>query len=746
MKSNDNQTEPTKRAAPQRKTIWRNIVLLFVNIILVVGVVFAALFYSNSVLQQKSQMKVSAFCTMMESMKQVSENYLISEKGYVDDWAQYISNQHMTVDEALDYIRSTNTHADRVAHIVNLEDWSARTTYYTGDKSWVHNYEKMYANNQTSSKDLLKKMQENYDDDNGEINVIGKYRSEDIQRTVVSVGARVTIREKNGKDKDYLLLRLMPVEYLQKAWAHLTNFANTEISLIVRDGGYVVQAPGMRGRNFLQFIRSYNFPDDYNKMYDLEKEMANSDTGLLQYKNSTGTECYYYYSALTEGSDIRILGSIPVSKTKAETMDWSIILIICGTILVLVLINGTYIYFINRNLRKTAEIAEAANMAKTQFLSAMSHDIRTPMNAVLGMTEIAKHHIDDPKYVKACLDKISVSGNHLLTLINDILDISKVESGEVMLNITGFSLKEMLGEINLMIALSARKKDLSYRMELLNITKDRLMGDPLRIRQVLINLLTNAVKYTDEGGYVLFSVREHTGENSDTISLEFLIEDNGIGMSEAFQKNMYASFTRATDSRINTIQGFGLGLAIAHQMVDLMDGTISCVSEEGKGTAFTVVLQLPVSEETPQEELPAAEEAEQQKQKEFRGMRVLVVEDNDLNWEIIHVLLSEYGILSDRVENGQRCLDRLNNEYAHRYEAVLMDVQMPIMNGREATRQMRQSDNPYIKEMPVIAMTADAFAEDVQESLAAGMNGHIPKPVDINQVLTFLRKIKNHTL
>ena len=394
-------------------------------------------------------------------------------------------------------------------------------------------------------------------------------------------------------------------------------------------------------------------------------------------------------------------------------------------------------------LIRAREKAQESDRLKSAFLANMSHEIRTPLNAIVGFSSLLTATENETER-KEFISIIETNNQLLLQLVSDILDLSKIEANTLEFNYQNVDLNQLAKDVeNTVRGRLQTGVALQFVPE---VPVCYVQTEHNRLSQVLINLLTNAVKYTDEGGYVLFSVREYTGENSDTVSLEFLIEDNGLGMSEAFQKNMYASFTRATDSRINTIQGSGLGLAIAHQMVDLMDGTISCVSEEGKGTAFTVVLQLPVSEETPQEELPAAEEAEQQKQKEFRGMRVLVVEDNDLNWEIIHVLLSEYGILSDRVENGQRCLDRLNNEYAHRYEAVLMDVQMPVMNGREATRQMRQSDNPYIKEMPVIAMTADAFAEDVQESLAAGMNGHISKPVDINQVLTFLRKIKNHTL
>ena len=729
----------------QKKKSRKNMILILCNVILGLGMILTAFLYSRYNQEQRNAMKVDAFCTTVESMKQVSENYLATEKGYVNDWAAYISSQHMTAEEALDYIRTTNTHEDRVAHLVDMEDMTARATTEWNGSPWIHCYEEIAKQNTEYSNNFLKKMQDMFNEEEDKVLVLGKYRVGELQWTVVSVGTRVTIREENGADRDYLLLRLIPVEYLQKSWIFPTEFPTAEIGLIARDGGYVVQSASLRSRSFTDFIRGYNFQEDYNKVNELEERLQTEDSGLMIYKDSAGRDSYFYYSCLGQDSNVCILGYIPVAEVKTDATDWGVVLLICGTLGLLIIIDGSHILSINRKLRHAVSLAEKANMAKTQFLSSMSHDIRTPMNAVIGMTEIARHHLDDPKYVEDCLNKVAISGNHLLTLINDILDISKVESGKMTLNPRAFSLQSNVEEMADMVRHAAEEKKLILSVEIHDILQDSLLGDPLRIRQIMINLLNNAVKYTEAGGTVRFEVQQRSVENTPgEVETCFVVADNGIGMTEEFQKTMYSSFSRATDSRINTIQGSGLGLAIAKQMVELMKGTIQCVSAPGEGTVFTVKLLLPAAEEVPEVENTPVEENGQSG--EFTGMRVLVAEDNQLNWEILQILLEEYGIEADRAENGKVCVEMLNDPDKAPYDIVLMDVQMPVMDGREATRKLRESSDPYVKNIPVVAITADAFAEDITACMEAGMDGHISKPVDIRQVVPYLRKTKNGTL
>lgn len=729
----------------RKKKSRKNIILILCNMILVLGMILTAYFYSRYNQEQKNAMKVDAFCTTVEAMKQVSENYLSTEKGYVDDWAAYISGSHMTAEEALEYIRTTNTHTDRAAHLVDMEDMSARSTTERNGTYWVHCYDEMLKQNTVYSSNFLNKMQEMFSGETDKVPVLGKYRVGELQRTVVSVGTKVTIREEDGSDRDYLLLRLIPVEYLQKSWVFPTEFPTAEIGLITRDGGYVIQSPSLRSSNFTSFIRAYNFQDDYNKVDELAEQLETEDTGLMIYQDSAGRDSYFYYSSLGQDSDVCILGYIPVADVQTDTTDWRIVLIVCGTLGLLILIDGHHILTINRKLRHAVELAERANMAKTQFLSSMSHDIRTPMNAVIGMTEIARHHLDDPAYVEDCLNKVATSGNHLLTLINDILDISKVESGKMTLNPRAFSLQGNVEEMADMVRHDAEEKQLTLSVEFHDILQDTLFGDPLRVRQIMINLLNNAVKYTESGGKIRFEVWQNPVDG-DTGGVEtiFVVADNGIGMTEEFQKNMYSSFSRATDSRINTIQGSGLGLAIAKQMAELMNGTIQCDSAPGEGTIFTVTLWLPAAQEAPEIETVPVEESGQTG--EFTGMRVLVAEDNQLNWEILQILLEEYGIETDRAENGEICVHLLKAAEAVRYDMVLMDVQMPVMDGREATRRLRNSSDPYVRNIPVVAITADAFAEDISACMEAGMDGHVSKPVDMKQVVPYLRKAKNGTL
>ena len=370
---------------------------------------------------------------------------------------------------------------------------------------------------------------------------------------------------------------MLPVDYLKNAWAFPTEYKSAEISLINSNGEYVIQSPSMKSRTFYDYIRGYNFQNDYNKVDELANKIKSSDSGLLQYKDYRNENCYWYYSSFGKNLDLYIIGYIPVKDIDSVNMNWSIVAIICGTVLFLTILDTFYILSINHRLRKAASEAEHASQAKTQFLSTISHDIRTPMNGVLGMTQIAKKHLNDPEYMGECLDKVSLAGNHLLTLINDILDISKIESGKMAISIEPFSLKDCVNEVVSIIRPQAEYKGISLEVNMHDIIYETLSADPLRLNQIITNLLTNAVKYTDNGGKVLFDISQsRLPDDDEKIRLKIVVSDNGIGMTKEFQETMYNSFTRALDSRTNKIQGTGLGLAIIKQLVDLMNGSIDC--------------------------------------------------------------------------------------------------------------------------------------------------------------------------
>ncbi len=392
----------------------------------------------------------------------------------------------------------------------------------------------------------------------------------------------------------------------------------------------------------------------------------------------------------------------------------------------------------NHRLAAAAKAERAANEAKTRFLSAMSHDIRTPMNAIIGMTNLATNNIDDKEYALDCLSKVKMSSDHLLTLINDILDISKVEAGKMRLNPSEFSLEDEVNRLAEIVRPQIVDKKQTFTCQMHGLENKMVYADKLRLNQVMLNILSNAVKYTPEGGHVELDISGEASGANDDFAVVYRVKDNGIGMSEEFQRTMYDTFSREDNEPKRNIQGSGLGLSICKQMVDLMGGTIECESTAGVGTTFTVIVTLKRRED--RAPLQLQDKADEQSSAELVGLRVLVAEDNDINWEITSAVLGMSGILTERAENGQACVDMISNAEEGYYALILMDVQMPIMNGYEATKAIRAAKSSYVNSIPIIAMTADAFAEDIQRCIQMGMNDHVAKPIEVDRLLLLIKR------
>ena len=402
----------------------------------------------------------------------------------------------------------------------------------------------------------------------------------------------------------------------------------------------------------------------------------------------------------------------------------------------------------NKKLKKAKDIttealqtAENANKAKTDFLSNMSHDIRTPMNAIIGMTSLIRHDAGNKAKVIEYADKIDISSQHLLGIINDVLDMSKIEAGKTVFKYTDFSILDFITELNTIFHSQIDEKNQTLTIIKENIRHEWVNGDQVHLMQIFSNLVSNAVKYTQEGGKIQFLVEECETKSSVYAKYRFLVSDNGIGISADFKETIFDAFTRAESSVTNKIQGTGLGMAITKNLVEAMGGTIDVESELGQGSCFEVLIDLRIAEDR-KVVLTAQEEIDEPDSNTLKGMRFLCAEDNELNAEILMELLKIEGAECIICENGERVLEAFEQSAPGDYDMILMDVQMPVMNGYDATRAIRRSTHELAKTIPIIAMTANAFSEDIQYSLAAGMNAHISKPVDMKTLEKTIRRIK----
>jgi len=394
---------------------------------------------------------------------------------------------------------------------------------------------------------------------------------------------------------------------------------------------------------------------------------------------------------------------------------------------------------INEQLEQARRIAEQANDSKTRFLANMSHDIRTPMNAIIGLAELMQHHLDEPEILQNYIAKLQSSSHYLLDLISDILDLSKIESGSLELQTEPMDIGAQIEQVVTIIRprIDKRKQKLSVQSECKKF--GLLMGDPVRFRQILMNLFSNAVKYTPEGGTIAFTIREKERMEC-TRKYQFIVEDSGIGMTPEFVQHMFDPFVRA-EADVKEIQGTGLGMAITKSIIDAMDGTIHVESTPGEGSRFCVELSFEIC----REEKAGAKERDAAEEKEglvsLKGMRFLCAEDNELNAEILSAMLELEGAECTIYENGKMLTDAFEKMEPDEYDAILMDVQMPVMNGYEAAENIRNSNHPTGQKIPIIAMTANAFSDDVQRCLDAGMNAHIAKPIDMTTLKNTMRQI-----
>ena len=404
---------------------------------------------------------------------------------------------------------------------------------------------------------------------------------------------------------------------------------------------------------------------------------------------------------------------------------------------------------VNQKLKKAKNVAtealqtaEHANKAKTDFLSNMSHDIRTPMNAIIGITSLIRHDAGNKAKAIEYADKIDISSQHLLGIINDVLDMSKIEAGKTVFKYSDFSILDFVQELDTIFHSQIYEKKQTLTIIKENIRHEWVNGDQVHLMQIFSNLLSNAVKYTQEGGKIQFFVEECETKSSVYAKYRFLVSDNGMGMSADFKDTIFDAFTRAESSLTNKIQGTGLGMAITKNLVEAMGGTIDVDSELGQGSCFEVLLDLKIAEDGTAA-LAAQEETDEQDGNILQGMRFLCAEDNELNAEILTELLKIEGAECTICENGEEILRAFEQSAPGDYDMILMDVQMPVMNGYEATKAIRKSSHKLAKTIPIIAMTANAFSEDIQHSLAAGMNAHVSKPVEMKVLEKTIRSIKS---
>jgi len=544
---------------------------------------------------------------------------------------------------------------------------------------------------------------------------------------------------------------------------------------------YVLDDNGFKlfNSNQVELVKGHNVFSVLQKMKYLhnssfDKTKAELEEKGCSYSNAVldGTE-YFYGLKRMENAEWILIFLVPAEYVATNTLrlvNFVMVFIVIFTVIAAVCVmlgislvmrrnqqeairvereNNARLENVNAELRqakKAAEeafqVAQEASRSKSSFLANMSHDIRTPMNAIIGMTSLIRYNAGDKARVIEYADKIDISSQHLLGIINDVLDMSKIEAGKTVFKYSDFSIVEFIQELDTIFHSQIYEKNQTFTITKENIRHEWVNGDRIHLMQIFSNLLSNAIKYTQEGGEIQLLSEECKSHSSVYAKYRFLVSDNGMGMSADFKDTIFDAFTRAENPMTNKIQGTGLGMAITKNLVVSMGGTIDVESEPGQGSCFEIFMDLKIAEER---FVSPALQADTDKQDGniLQGMKFLCAEDNEINAEILMELLKIEGAECTICENGERVLETFERSVPGEYDMILMDVQMPVMNGYEATKAIRRSSHELAKKIPIIAMTANAFSEDIQHSLAAGMNAHVSKPVEMKILEKTIRSIRS---
>ena len=847
--------------------------IVWTNLVIILGILCYIMYFTISLNEKSFMDERQKFESLTPAIRQDIVNYLDNSSDSAKCWAKFIGSNKLTMDSALDALSELNANPNVMAQIVYADSMEGYSTSYELNEHLVRvivdraifvDYSELYSLTHELS-NFAKTS------DYGDVLITGAFTNYVNAENSIAFVSITEITDELGNPRKAFVMRVEPLEAMNERWVLLRAYPDCSISVINKLGDYIFRSSMMKKSNFYDFLISYNDISDLNIRQLMDKINTADDSGSFVMKNSLGNDTIFSYS--TKGyNDWIVISAIEEKALHTADIHWSLVIVIMTVFTGLVAVNLFYFAYFTRRLNTSLVELEKANQAKTRFLSSMSHDIRTPMNAIIGLTTIASHNIDDKSSVRDSLHKISLAGKHLLTLINDILDISQVESGKFALKPVVFSISELSDDLVNILYQQTDDKKLKCDVYLHDISQELLFADKVRLNQICVNILSNAIKYTPEGGSIRIDLREESlPENPSKIRIIFKASDTGIGMAPEFIKNIFEPFERERDSRIDKVQGSGLGMAITKQIVDMLGGTISVESKEGEGSAFTVTLDidraddkqkkernlgglyvLVVGEETATDEICAAltrlgansDSAETNAQilrlienmgrrvrydaviidrkmnttdcletarlirschggkntqifisafshadieniaeeyglrgfmpkplyetplfenliasrietgeiktdeetssaEDLDGVNLLVAEDNDLNWEVVRELLGMYNITADRAVNGQECVEMLKKAEKGTYLMIFMDIQMPIMNGYDAAIAIRSLEDKEKSQIPIIAMTADAFASDIAACRHAGMNEHIAKPIDLDSLIAEIRKYAN---
>ena len=713
--------------------------IFIINILIVGLILFVILKYANDRAEESNFTSIASLEKMTTTTEQIIANYLEDEQHLCDIWSNYINRSAeagtpMTVEEAISYIRKAKTSPEISGHLIYIDDGSmagistTASSTDTSDYSVKYSHINIFENLEISNVD-------------GVVNLTRAYTNplNGVQSIAFLNNVKV-LDDETGDMREGLLLRVVPVSRLEQKLVFLKGeYENVEISLIDWDGDYMIHGKSLKNSNLFEYFKSYNpmTTQEYNRVVD----SIRTETGSMHIRNSKDEDSVIAYAPLSNLDYWFIVAYIPAKELTANrSIDWILLVIVSFGLVVLLHFNLAILLKFNRKLSVAAEAANQANEAKSYFLSTMSHDIRTPMNAILGMNEMILRDSREDK-ILSYSENIRIAGNTLLGIINDILDFSKIEAGKMEIINVEYNFASLLNDLVNMVQRKADEKGLSFRLEVDPNIPTLLQGDEIRIKQVITNILSNAVKYTKEGE-VVFSISSSKCEDDpETVNLHVSVKDTGVGIKPEDLGRLFEAFERFEEKKNRNIEGTGLGMAIAQSFLNMMGSKLQVESEYGVGSDFSFDLKQKVMKWEPIGEFDTAVKQLMNNRELYRvkfaapKARILVVDDNEINLKVFVSLLGDTKMQIDTADSGDAGIALFKRNF---YDVIFLDHMMPDKDGIETIKEMKECNDTPNQKTPVICLTANAISGMRETYINAGFDDYLTKPIDTNKLESML--------